>query len=58
MKRCKHCKKILFKKKGGALVCPNGCDEHHRRSAFNTVIEPAMDRRGEEYIFDPWENAR
>jgi uncharacterized Zn finger protein (UPF0148 family) len=58
MERCKQCKKILFKKKNGTLVCPNGCDEHHRRSAFNTVIDPMKDRRGEKDGFDPWANAR
>jgi uncharacterized Zn finger protein (UPF0148 family) len=58
MEHCKYCKKILFRKKNGMLACPNGCDEHHRRSAFNTVIDPAQDRRGERYTFDPWGNAR
>jgi uncharacterized Zn finger protein (UPF0148 family) len=58
MERCHQCKKILFKKRDGSLVCPNGCNEHQRRSAFNTVIDPMKDRRGDERTFDPWDRAR
>lgn len=58
MERCKQCKKVLFKKKDGRLVCPNGCDEHHQRSAFNTVIDPSMERRNKKPYFDPWNSAR
>ena len=58
MERCPQCKKILFKKRDGSLVCPNGCNEHQRRSAFNTVIDPMKDRRNNERTFDPWDHAR
>lgn len=58
MERCRQCKKILFKKKDGSLMCPNGCVENQKRSAFNTVIDPMADRRGEKKHFDPWNNAR
>jgi len=58
MKRCNQCKKFLFRKRDGSLQCPNGCNENQRRSAFNTVIEPMKDRRGEAFIFDPWDNVR
>jgi uncharacterized Zn finger protein (UPF0148 family) len=58
MEQCKQCKKILFKKKDGTLMCPNGCDDHHGRLAFNTVIDPMKERRGEKGFFDPWNNAR
>ncbi len=58
MERCPQCKKVLFKKKNGELVCPNECDAHQRRSAFNTVIDPTKERRGNVSEFDPWEHAR
>ena len=58
MKRCPKCKKILFKKKDGRLVCPNGCDEHSERVAFNTVIDPNLERREGKDTFDPWAFAR
>ena len=58
MERCKQCKKVLFKKKDGSLVCPNDCDDHHRRSAFNTVIDSVNERRNVKWFFDPWANAR
>lgn len=45
MKRCPQCKKILFKKKDGTLFCPNECDKHEGRAAFNTFIDRDMDRR-------------
>ena len=54
MKRCKQCKKVLFKKKDGSLACPNECNENHQRSAFNTVIDPWKERRGQETYADPW----
>lgn len=58
MERCKQCKKVLFRKKDGSLVCPNECNENHRRSAFNTVVDPWKERRGEETVIDPWGHAR
>jgi uncharacterized Zn finger protein (UPF0148 family) len=58
MERCKQCKKVLFRKKDGSLVCPNGCKENHRRSAFNTVIDPWKERRGEKTFIDPWGHVR
>ena len=58
MERCKQCKKILFRKKDGSLVCPNGCNENHQRSAFNTVIDPMKERRGDKSFFDPWSNVK
>lgn len=58
MERCSQCKKVLFKKKDGSLMCPNGCDEHQQRSAFNTMIDPMKERRGEKPFFDPWNHAR
>jgi len=58
MKRCDQCKKVLFRKKNGSLVCPNGCDEHQQRSAFNTVIDPMNERRGAQETWDPWGHAR
>ena len=57
MQRCEHCKKILFKKKDGTLACPNECDQNRQRRAFNTVIDPSMDRRDQDE-FDPWDNVR
>ncbi len=45
LERCPQCKKFLFKKKNGALFCPNECDGHSRRTAFNTVMDPMKDRR-------------
>ena len=58
MERCKQCKKVLFRKKDGRLICPNGCDEHRQRSAFNTVLDPLMERRNKKPYFDPWYSAR
>lgn len=58
MKRCEQCKKILFKRRDGKLVCPNGCEEHGGRSAFNTVIDPSLERREGNDTFDPWAFAR
>ena len=58
MERCNHCKKVLFRKKDGRLVCPNGCDEHRQRSAFNTVLDPFLERRNKKPYFDPWYSAR
>lgn len=58
MERCKQCKKVLFRKKDGSLVCPNECNENHRRSAFNTVIDPWKERRGDVPHIDPWGHAR
>ena len=57
MQRCEQCKKILFRKKDGTLVCPNECEQSGRRRAFNTVIDPAMDQRVRAEV-DPWENVR
>ncbi|MFZ1986517.1 MAG: hypothetical protein WAU91_19060 [Desulfatitalea sp.] len=58
MKRCQQCKKVLFKRRDGKLVCPNGCKEHQGRLAFNTVIDEDLDRRGPDDTFDPWAFAR
>jgi hypothetical protein len=58
MKRCHNCKKILIKRRDGKLVCPNGCDEHSGRLAFNTVIDPNLERRQGNDTFDPWSRAR
>jgi uncharacterized Zn finger protein (UPF0148 family) len=57
MHRCPQCKKILFKTKKGQLVCPNGCKQHTKRTAFNTVVDPLKDRRGEDDK-DPWNKVR
>ncbi len=57
MKRCPHCKKILFRKKNGSLTCPNECDSSTQRIAFNTVIDPLKDRR-DKTEFDPWVNVK
>ncbi len=54
MERCDQCKKVLFRKKDGTLACPNGCDDNQNRLAFNTVIDPAKERRGARDTFDPW----
>ena len=40
------------------MVCPNGCDEHSERVAFNTVIDPNLERREGKDTFDPWAFAR
>ena len=58
MERCKQCKKILFKKKDGTLMCPNGCDDNQNRLAFNTVIDARYDRRGEDETLGPWDEVR
>lgn len=58
MKRCAQCKKVLFKKRDGKLVCPNGCRENSSRAAFNTVIDPEYDRREADDTFDPWSYSR
>lgn len=57
MKRCPQCKKILFKRKDGKLMCPNECQEHGNRAAYNTYIESRHDRRSND-TFDPWAFAR
>jgi uncharacterized Zn finger protein (UPF0148 family) len=57
MQRCPQCKKILFKTKEGRLVCPNDCKQNTQRIAFNTVIEPLNDRRGDGES-DPWSKVR
>jgi len=61
MKRCPQCKKILFKKRDRKLACPNNCTAHGDRAAFNTVIDPELDRRRNDDTFDtfdPWASAR
>jgi hypothetical protein len=58
MKHCQQCKKVLFKRRDGKLVCPNGCKEHIGRLAFNTVIDEDLNRRGPDDTFDPWASAR
>jgi uncharacterized Zn finger protein (UPF0148 family) len=58
MKRCEQCRKVLFKDRDGKLVCPNGCKEHGARAAFNTVIDPHLERREGNDTFDPWSYAR
>lgn len=58
MERCEQCKKVLFKKKDGSLACPNECNENHRRTAFNTVIDPWEERRKKKDYSDPWGHAR
>jgi len=57
LERCPQCKKILFKKKNGKLFCPNECDDHRRRLAYNTVVDPKKDRRFHTTIH-PWDNVR
>ena len=53
MERCSNCRKILFRKRNGSLVCPNECGQNTQRRAFNTVIEHMKDRRVK-WAFDPW----
>ncbi|MEJ2038931.1 MAG: hypothetical protein P8X55_08355 [Desulfosarcinaceae bacterium] len=57
LQRCPHCKKVLFRKKDGGLVCPNECGQNTHRTAFNTVIDPMKDRRTKE-VFDPWSTVK
>lgn len=57
MQRCPQCKKILFKKRDGRLVCPNECDKNTRRIAFNTVLDPIKDRRAGD-TWNPWNNVK
>ncbi len=57
MQHCPQCRKILFKKKDGRLICPNGCEQSRRRVAFHTVIDPLKDRRGNDDR-DPWRNVK
>ncbi len=57
MQRCEQCKKILFRKKDGTLACPNECEQSTQRRAFNTVIDPIMDRRAQGGD-DPWDHVR
>lgn len=57
IERCPQCKKILFRKKNGNLVCPNECQQSGQRSAFNTMIDPMKDRRILPQ-FDPWEHVK
>lgn len=57
MQHCEQCKKILFRKKDGTLACPNECGQSAQRRAFNTVIDPGMDRRVE-VDADPWDHVR
>ncbi|MDA8140503.1 MAG: hypothetical protein M0036_17805 [Desulfobacteraceae bacterium] len=58
MKRCPQCKKVLFKRRDGKMVCPNDCKEHTGRLAYNTVIDPEYDRREGNETWDPWAFSR
>ena len=57
MERCIHCRKVLFRKKNGSLVCPNECEQSTQRRAFSTVIDPLKDRRLRA-AFDPWSQVK
>jgi uncharacterized Zn finger protein (UPF0148 family) len=57
MQHCPQCKKILFRKRDGRLVCPNDCEQSGKRVAFNTVIDPLKDRRANEDR-DPWRDVK
>lgn len=57
IERCPVCNKILFRKKGGGMKCLNECQQSFQRIAFNTLVEPAKDRRGSKEP-NPWHHVK